>query len=72
MRLTVTASCMRCDWPGATGPGAEWDKILRAAEKHTKSGPGHPTITTATPAGVAVITTARPPGLASERGQTDG
>ena len=62
MRLTVTASCMRCDWPGATGPGAEWDKILRAAEKHTKSGPGHPTITTARPAGQA----------ATERGQTDG
>jgi len=47
--LAVSARCLRCPW-SAAGPGSDWDAIDRAAEKHTKAKPGHPTSTVAKPA----------------------
>jgi hypothetical protein len=45
IKLTASASCLRCDW--TAGPG-EWAEVDRAAEKHTRT--GHPTATSARPA----------------------
>jgi len=46
--MTVAASCLGCGW--TAGPSADWDAVDRAADRHTKAKPGHPTATLAVPA----------------------
>jgi hypothetical protein len=45
--LTVTASCLRCDWTAGPVPSAGWATVERAAGKHLA--PGHPVVTMAVP-----------------------
>jgi hypothetical protein len=47
IRVTVTASCGGCDWTAA-GPGSEWDRVQRQADKHTAA--SHPVCVVAVPA----------------------
>jgi hypothetical protein len=50
--LTATAVC-QCGW--TAGPG-DWQHVDAAAERHTKTGPGHVTGTVARPAARMVDT----------------